>query len=1234
MINLNDFPGFLRSICIVLAFMLCSIAWADENIRTVADKASQVTSDASSGTKPETKDDSTASNDARAQCDTDDCEEKAPYVLRIINSGEGKPRSTNSSDEGKQDNRRADVTLTRKVPVDTVKKEIRNARFETGGTVWLSKDSVSLDKILTVETGAALNLMEGEDVPQLTFKLETNYAAFIERWEILVWDGEATRLSKPDKILSPGKVAALSEYVWDPTELGTELSAGSVLHYALKAYGKSTQYDQTIKSAVRVELADATNQIGVLPALSVLEDDEKFEFRYAELERQGINIQGTKVRLLGQDIPDAHTILIDGVEYQVDDTGRIGVEYILPDGQHEFAVGISHNDKVLKEKKLAIELDGDYFFMVALADLTVGENSVKGSLEPLAVDQQHYGGDIFVDGRLAFYLKGKIKGKYLITAQMDTGTEDVSELFDNFHQKDPSSVFRRLDPDQYYPVYGDDSTLIDDTDSQGKIYVRVDWDRSRLIWGNYNTQFNGTELAPFNRSLYGAQLNYNTVEDTELGDTKGRLSAFAAKAQSLFRHNEFLGTGGSLYYLRDNDIVAGSEKVWVEIRQSGTERVIDRINLEAGRDYEIDDFQGRLILTRPLLSVASQNGPSIIRDEPLAGDQTFLIVDYEYSPQTIDLDETSGGVRAKRWLTDNVAIGATWAHENREVDDYDIKGVDLTLKRSEQTFVKTEYAESESSQTGGSFVSLDGGLSFTPFVSNNISTKGAAYGVEARAALADFRANSRELDVGIWARKHESGFSTANNDVGVDTTDMGIEFVARPSDKFSVFGRSSQLRKRGESVETNSAVQVDYQLSDKLLVSSELRNSLEENIPDDSTGAATILAGKVAYDISDKLNTYGIYQQTLAHSGTKERNNAATLGAGYTASSRMSVKGEISSGDMGNSALLGTEVNVTDSYSVYTNYTYSFSRAEIERNSLVLGQRKTVNSQLKIYSEHQFSDEDARQGFAHTVGLDQQFNEFTSANLSAQRASTENDTGGSTDRNTVSAGLRYQRDKVSFGSKLEYRWDDGTEVDLTQWVTTNRFEYRRSPSMRWQARLNASISDDRTGDEDARFVEAGVGFAYRPVSNDRLNMLGRLTYLNDLRPLSQSSDPDERALITSLEGLYDLTRRWSVGGKLAHRNSEIRVQRNTGIWLGNDATLLAARLRYKVPFGVDATLSYHWLQSQASEGVLHGALASIGKRVGEHLTFSVGYNFTSFDDDLSNDSYDVNGWFVNLIGTY
>ncbi len=1188
---------------------------------------------------------------ASQYCDSDDCEywseskieterrgvseKEAPYVLRIIKSGETKPRLSNKTQKGRLDNRRTDVTLTRKVPLPTVKNETRRGVFGSGSTVWISKDPTSLDRILEIKAPDSAILSDGALEKPIKFDVKTNYSYFIERLEILIWSEEATQLTEPLKTLSIDRLISEQQYEWDGQLDDISLKPGMRLQYAIRAIDAQGHMDQSVRSILRFVEANAKPTAKVIVSeISVIDEADSSDGSYTKLYLQSIPIQGSKVRLFGQNLKSGSRVTIDKQSVKVDKEGRFGRELLLPDGEHQFDVVVENANGEILKKQLNIDLDPNHFFMVALADVSVGENNVSGSLEPLAADKHLFGGDIFVDGRLAFYLKGKVRGKYLITAQMDTGTEDIEKLFDNFHRKDAQSVFRRIDPDQYYPVYADDSTLVNDTDSQGKLYVRVNWDRSRAIWGNFNTNFTGTEFAPFNRSLYGAQIIHNNTNDTSLGNAKHTVSAFASKAQSLFRHNEFLGTGGSLYYLRDTDIVIGSEKVWVEVRQAGTSRVVQKVALVSGRDYDIDEFQGRIVLRRPLLSVSAWGEPSIIRDEPLAGNQTYLVVDYEYSPPNLDFNDSSVGVRAKKWLYDHLGIGGTWAHESRDSNDYDIKGADITLKRSDQTFIKGEYAQSESSQTSGSYLSTDGGLSFEPFVSNSTQTSGNAFGIEARTALQDFIPHMRPFEFGLWAKRQQAGFSTANTDVGVYTTDFGIEAISQLSDSITLFARATRLDRKAQTIESSVAGQVDYDYSDNITVSGELKGSRDENIVAQAKGQSLIVAGKVSADASERLNVYGTQQATVSHSGTHTSNNASSVGAIYTANDKVHVTGEISKGDKGNSALVGTEVNFSDTYSIYTNYTYSYSKENLNKNALVIGQKKTLSSQLKVYSEHQFSDEDSRTGYAHTVGLDQKITRHASANLSVQKASVENDDGNTIERDSISVGLEYKKDRVRINSKLEHRSDESTELDTHQWVTTNRFEYRKSPSFHWQGKLNASKSNDRLSDNNARFIEAGIGFAFRPVKSDRLNMLTRLTFLDDLQPRSQSTQSDQRSLIGSIEGLYDITRLWSTGAKLAHRTSEIRLQRNEGQWLNNDASLVSARVRYKTIFGVDATSAYHWLYSGASKGDRHGALFTVGKRVGMHLTFSVGYNFSSFDDNLANDNYDVRGWFVNLIGTY
>lgn len=1181
---------------------------------------------------------------AEDNCASEDCTEEpeATYELRIINSGESEPRSANTTKEGRDDNRRVDVTVTREISVEKSPIEKQSANLGSSGRVWLSQDPTSLERILVADAPASASVADGQPVTEVLFEIDTNYAAYINQLELLIWAGNASDASEPLLVQPLDATLGSQTWNWDIQLPGLELKPGQTFQYALRASDGQGHIDQTIRQTLYL-VTQNNNGVDDIDEqeLSVNAADESFdndfdttENEYEELERQSIPIHGGKVRLLGQDLKQGNEVLVNGQKVTVGGDGRFGLEFLLPEGEQQFDVVVVDDEETVLEEELSIDLNSDYFFMVGLADLTIGENKVSGSLEPLAVDDQHYGGDIFVDGRLAFYLKGKIQGKYLVTAQLDTGTEDIKDLFDNFHRKDSESIFRQLDPDQFYPVYGDDSQLYDDTDSQGKLYVRVDWDRSRVVWGNFNTNFTGTEFAPFNRSLYGAQLLHNSTRDTKLGDPTHALSVFASRTESLFRHNEFLGTGGSLYYLRDNDIVNGSEKIWVEVRQADSTRVVERVPLVRGRDYDIDNFQGRIILRRPLISVAAQEGPSIIRDEPLSENQVFLVVDYEFTPTNFEFEDTSAGVRAKKWIGDHIGIGGTYADERREGSDYNIKGTDITLKRSDQTFLKAEFSRSESSQTSGSFLSNDGGLSFETTTVADGENEGNAYGVEGRLALTDFRPQSREFDVAIWTRRIEAGFSTANSDVSVDTSDSGIELISKPSDRIQLLGRFQRIAESGERTETELAAQIDFYAYERLTASAELRNFQEENLVTDTDGASTVIAGKLSYDLTDNLNIYGIQQSTISNSGSQTPNDLTTLGASYAASSRLSLSGEVSAGDRGNSALAGAEFAVSDTYSVYSNYNYTFDNNNESRNSIVLGQRKTLSSQLKVYSEHQFTDEDSRSGYAHTVGLDQKLSQYTSIGISLQRAAINDENSGDIDRNTISTNVAYQKDNIRLSSTLEFRRDEGVGIDIRQWVSASRFEYRRTPSLRWQGRLNVSRTDDQSGDDDARFTEASFGFALRPVNNDRLNMLGRVTYLRDLLPLSQSTGSDQRSIIASIEGLYDITRVWSAGGKVAHRGSEIRLERDTGPWIDNDASLLSARVRYKARFGIDASTAYHWLISDATDGTEHGALLTIGRRVGDNLTFSIGYNFTSFDDNLTNDSFDANGWFINLIGTY
>src|SRR6185503_3233427 len=91
---------------------------------------------------------------------------------------------------------------------------------------------------------------------------------------------------------------------------------------------------------------------------------------------------------------------------------------------------------------------------------------------------------LYARGRFGFYLKGKIKGEWLLTAQMDTGEEPLNKILAGLDRNEPQAVFRRIDPELYYPVYGDASYTIIDVDTPGRLFLLLEKDRSSLRWGN------------------------------------------------------------------------------------------------------------------------------------------------------------------------------------------------------------------------------------------------------------------------------------------------------------------------------------------------------------------------------------------------------------------------------------------------------------------------------------------------------------------------------------------------------------------------------------------------------------------------------------------------------------------------------------------------------------------------------------------------------------------------------
>src|SRR5260370_1056401 len=108
-------------------------------------------------------------------------------------------------------------------------------------------------------------------------------------------------------------------------------------------------------------------------------------------------------------------------------------------------------------------------------------------------DPQPYNSSL--DGRLAFYLNGNVHQNWRLTASADTLEGPVKDLFSNFLAKTPDSLFRRIDPNYYYPTFGDDGVVQEMAPTLGKFYVKASNGENYGMWGNFKVGYLDNELA-------------------------------------------------------------------------------------------------------------------------------------------------------------------------------------------------------------------------------------------------------------------------------------------------------------------------------------------------------------------------------------------------------------------------------------------------------------------------------------------------------------------------------------------------------------------------------------------------------------------------------------------------------------------------------------------------------------------------------------------------------------------
>ena len=1164
---------------------------------------------------------------------TQELRPKSPYELNVMHiTVDGKP----IDDPGRSS---SDVQRCTDVALDNANIHFHFDNLEARRRLGVAADPVAL---------AVSDMDSGPDASAVHFRMYSNYGSFIKRAEIRIFDQEQSLQAAPLKMVAVND-AGLAE--WQPEK---EILSGSAreLKYLLRAYDAKGNYDETEARPLRLYREQSPKDI----AKSEKPSPRELLAAYGanDLARQQIPLGSGTVKVQGNGIPAGHTVWVAGRRIPIDPQGNFAAEEILPTGTHTVEVAVlddaGNGSLYLRD----LEFKRNDLFYLGVADLTVSKNSASGPAKLLQGDNVAQPYDSSLDGRLAFYVNGKVRQDWHLTASADTREGPVKDLFSNFLDKSPDALFRRIDPDYNVPTFGDDGVVEETAPTMGKFFVKASRGQDYGMWGNFKVGYRDNELAQVDRGLYGANAHYGSELTTSFGEQRIKVDGFAAEPGTMPSYEEFRGTGGSLYFLHHQDILTGSESARIEIRDKVSGIVTGVVNLRPNVDYDIDYLQGRILLSAPLSSTANDN--LLVRSSGLSGDDAYLVVRYEYTPGFDKLNQVAVGGQGDYWLNDHVRLGLT-ANSNEGDAASNLGAADLTVRKSTDSWIKVQTGRSNG-LLSSPLRSDDGGFGFQSADDQSFTGKKAgAYRADLSVGLGDFFEGHNGRFT-FYTQNLDAGYSALGQATIKDTEQYGGTLRMPVTSRLTLAAKGDQ-RTEDQGLETR-AVELDagYKLTETWSLSTGVRNDLRKDrsplVPlTQEQGERTDAVAQIKFTPSDTWRAYAFAQDTVAASGGRPDNSRIGAGGSYRFTKRFQIEGEASDGELGPGAKLGTNFLSSERTNLYLNYSLENERTDNgqllqgSQGTLVSGAKTRLSDSSSVYVEERYQNGSTLGGLTHATGINLTANERWSFGGSAEFGKLRDSlTSADTNRKAGAVRVGYGLDnKLQFSSAIEYRRDDQEQLDLTRtqrslWLFRNNFKLQLTPDWRLIGKLDHSVSDSSLGEFYAGgYTEAVVGYAYRPVRNDRLNALVKYTYFYNVPTTDQVGFQDtaseflQKSHIAALDLTYDLTANWSLGGKYAYRLGQESLDRIHPNFFDNPAQLAVLRLDWRFLQQWDCLAEVRTLELPNVSQNRRGALAAIYHHIGKNLKAGVGYNFTDFSDDLTDLNYKHQGVFLNLIGT-
>jgi uncharacterized repeat protein (TIGR01451 family) len=701
-------------------------------------------------------------------------------------------------------------------------------------------------------------------------------------------------------------------------------------------------------------------------------------------------------------------------------------------------------------------------------------------------------GKLQAGGRAAFFLKGKIKGDFLLTAGFDSEKAARERLF------------RDIQPDEFYPVYGDSSIRGFDAQSTGRLYVRIDKKKCYLLYGDFNTQVTveARGLGNYNRSLTGIREHYE----------KNRISLNVWASQDSTRQviEELPGNGTSgPYYFNARDGIVNSEQVEILTRdRNQPSQILKTVAVSRFVDYEFEPFTGRILFKAPVASLDSNLNPIFIRVtyEVDQGGPKFWVY----------------GADGQVKVSERLELGGSAVRDENPLGHYELLSANSTVKLGPKTFLLGEVAQSDS-EIGG----------------------------VGRAGRVELRHKGEGTDARVYFGRTEPSFTNNASILLPGRIEGGMKVTQKLNAKTSLIAQGLWT----EDVLTHGSrkgVRVDVERAfGNIRMELGARHS-EETANPASPSTFGITPNEVN-SLRTKITTpvpfvkdasiYGEYENDVIETG----NRMAALGLDYQLKNRgklyarhefiSSLGGpfELNSVQQHNTTVVGLEAEFMKDGHTFNEYRArdSFSGREAEaatglRNLWTLAEGVRLNTTFERVTP--FNSGNQNEATSVTGAIEYTRNpDWKGTTRLELRTSPSNDSL----LNTVGYARKVSRDWTFLSKGILLMVDNKgpSAGDKTQGRVQTGFAYRQTETDRWNGLIKYEYKYEADGSIPAAALRRNVNMLsldvnYQPSADWSLSAhyAGKLA-IDDV----EGADQLYHAHLLGGRASYDLTRRWDIG---------------------------------------------------------------------------------------------------------